>query len=51
MIFTKYHYPFENLVISDKCKTLTQQKVVVQLFENLVISDKCKTTFFVFIYC
>ena len=35
---------FENLVISDKCKTVGTIYLIHQLFENLVISDKCKTT-------
>ena len=35
---------FENLVISDKCKTILFQHCLPHLFENLVISDKCKTT-------
>ena len=34
---------FENLVISDKCKTLIAKHSFSQMFENLVISDKCKT--------
>ena len=34
---------FENLVISDKCKTLACTDTSGVLFENLVISDKCKT--------
>ena len=34
---------FENLVISDKCKTAIQDIVEEAMFENLVISDKCKT--------
>ena len=34
---------FENLVISDKCKTQQQKKSFNDQFENLVISDKCKT--------
>ena len=34
---------FENLVISDKCKTGNYLEEVVGQFENLVISDKCKT--------
>ena len=34
---------FENLVISDKCKTGGSGYGLVQWFENLVISDKCKT--------
>ena len=34
---------FENLVISDKCKTGKRMIVVDEKFENLVISDKCKT--------
>ena len=35
---------FENLVISDKCKTFDLMGLQSDLFENLVISDKCKTT-------
>ena len=34
---------FENLVISDKCKTTSKPSNNPKLFENLVISDKCKT--------
>ena len=34
---------FENLVISDKCKTSVLYTRIVSGFENLVISDKCKT--------
>ena len=34
---------FENLVISDKCKTHGRRHRPLELFENLVISDKCKT--------
>ena len=34
---------FENLVISDKCKTQTRVAELQDGFENLVISDKCKT--------
>ena len=34
---------FENLVISDKCKTPTVMLATPVKFENLVISDKCKT--------
>ena len=34
---------FENLVISDKCKTLFGVIILLSRFENLVISDKCKT--------
>ena len=34
---------FENLVISDKCKTEEAIVTLETLFENLVISDKCKT--------
>jgi len=34
---------FENLVISDKCKTADFGIIYKPLFENLVISDKCKT--------
>ena len=37
---------FENLVISDKCKTGGSGYGLVQWFENLVISDKCKTILF-----
>ena len=37
------HFMFENLVISDKCKTIKIKTVIRCLFENLVISDKCKT--------
>ena len=36
-------FMFENLVISDKCKTLYGKATKALLFENLVISDKCKT--------
>ena len=35
---------FENLVISDKCKTLLSFDIAECWFENLVISDKCKTS-------
>ena len=35
---------FENLVISDKCKTNSTGSRLSCTFENLVISDKCKTT-------
>ena len=35
---------FENLVISDKCKTMQTRWLSICLFENLVISDKCKTS-------
>ena len=35
---------FENLVISDKCKTNEFAGDIDYVFENLVISDKCKTT-------
>ena len=34
---------FENLVISDKCKTDIGKFSSNVWFENLVISDKCKT--------
>ena len=34
---------FENLVISDKCKTIKKMLWIQLWFENLVISDKCKT--------
>ena len=34
---------FENLVISDKCKTELFTDASGTVFENLVISDKCKT--------
>ena len=34
---------FENLVISDKCKTGGKGLGIDTRFENLVISDKCKT--------
>ena len=34
---------FENLVISDKCKTYAYNDKGNPTFENLVISDKCKT--------
>ena len=34
---------FENLVISDKCKTDVENPPLPEPFENLVISDKCKT--------
>ena len=34
---------FENLVISDKCKTTKNETDIENKFENLVISDKCKT--------
>ena len=34
---------FENLVISDKCKTLSTSRVITQRFENLMISYNCKT--------
>ena len=34
---------FENLVISDKCKTIIMSSDIFNMFENLVISDKCKT--------
>ena len=34
---------FENLVISDKCKTIKEYVNKEWKFENLVISDKCKT--------
>ena len=34
---------FENLVISDKCKTPEATEFSIGEFENLVISDKCKT--------
>ena len=34
---------FENLVISDKCKTRESVPSITRKFENLVISDKCKT--------
>ena len=34
---------FENLVISDKCKTAKSVGKSTDEFENLVISDKCKT--------
>ena len=34
---------FENLVISDKCKTSLLFPKAIEEFENLVISDKCKT--------
>ena len=34
---------FENLVISDKCKTWQYYARADREFENLVISDKCKT--------
>ena len=34
---------FENLVISDKCKTGVRISTALSAFENLVISDKCKT--------
>ena len=34
---------FENLVISDKCKTELMNCISNDEFENLVISDKCKT--------
>ena len=34
---------FENLVISDKCKTAPAWQQSRKVFENLVISDKCKT--------
>ena len=34
---------FENLVISDKCKTKAKNLELLAMFENLVISDKCKT--------
>ena len=35
---------FENLVISDKCKTIVITAKDGAGFENLVISDKCKTS-------
>ena len=35
---------FENLVISDKCKTQDLKDYFSIQFENLVISDKCKTS-------
>ena len=35
---------FENLVISDKCKTVMACSTFPTMFENLVISDKCKTS-------
>ena len=34
---------FENLVISDKCKTKNSTGSRLSWFENLVISYKCKT--------
>ena len=37
---------FENLVISDKCKTIYIKSELLYEFENLVISDKCKTAGF-----
>ena len=37
------HFMFENLVISDKCKTIDNGFTDNIKFENLVISDKCKT--------
>ena len=37
---------FENLVISDKCKTVCRIVSCNFMFENLVISDKCKTTLY-----
>ena len=36
-------FEFENLVISDKCKTDFKAEPPAEPFENLVISDKCKT--------
>ena len=42
---------FENLVISDKCKTLSIGFTVDSAFENLVISDKCKTVTTEFQFC
>ena len=34
---------FENLVISDKCKTFGMEASLTDWFENLVISYNCKT--------
>ena len=34
---------FENLVVSNKCKTVEGGIKVVLMFENLVVSNKCKT--------
>ena len=34
---------FENLVISDKCKTRKMKPTFFEEFENLVISYNCKT--------
>ena len=34
---------FENLVVSNKCKTVLFQETVHHSFENLVVSNKCKT--------
>ena len=41
----KHTNAFENLVISDKCKTMWLRKLMPEVFENLVISDKCKTNY------
>ena len=34
---------FENLVVSNKCKTTQRDKQSWNVFENLVVSNKCKT--------
>ena len=43
MMFNSRDWRFENLVISDKCKTIKNKTTARWIFENLVISDKCKT--------
>ena len=42
-MYLGFEYTFENLVISDKCKTEIMENDLWEEFENLVISDKCKT--------
>ena len=39
IIFSK----FENLVVSNKCKTCSIFVHIAYVFENLVVSNKCKT--------
>ena len=34
---------FENLVVSNKCKTRSTVTLEEAKFENLVVSNKCKT--------
>ena len=40
---TREKIEFENLVVSNKCKTYYKIKPNLQPFENLVVSNKCKT--------